>query len=123
MPILVPRGLRRVIPGDRSDPAMLHTRKTSFCGLKGQHAEIVGDGIPCEQALPRRDQWHSLRELNKAAPHSHVPHCVGRIPWNASEATSENMAVSQTSGFALHPDVLASFRHEFRSQTKINLVN
>lgn len=105
---------------------MLHTRKTSFCELKGQHAGTVADGILYEQALPRRDQWHSLREPSKAAPHSHVPPCpmgqVGRIPWNASEHTSENMAVSQTSGFALHPDILASFRHELRSQTKINLV-
>lgn len=48
---------------------------------------------------------------------------VGRIPWNASEHTSDNMAVSQTSGFALHPDVLASFRYELRSQPKIDLVN
>lgn len=31
-------------------------------------------------------------------------------------------AVSQTSGLALRPDVLVSFRHELQSQNKINLV-
>lgn len=89
----------------------------------------MGDGVLYKQTFTTK-MWLAAQARGHLLSQHLIPMSLlalwGRwagTPWEVFQTHGCSLLSAKTPGLAHRPDVSTSFRHELKSQTKINLVN